>query len=255
MQMGLLHHTSGWQLAHHSQRLWSAKRSAGHSVRIVHYLPLFTGLTSTMYEHYLEKAVLTPGSSHAIVSSPAPCAQADRLSRWPWWQRERESGPCQYSNAFCSKEATNPEETSCLSSASHWEQYKPRWFVILTLSLPADIVCIDDPFSDGGTVTPDVTGNESEDDEPRESDSSGLEILTKDPRLLKSAFIKEVRWFSINYTSDANMPYVAAHLVSQERQEALAQSRHQECTPGCQEQAHCWQKWVTICTFGSWSPS
>jgi hypothetical protein len=81
--------------------------------------------------------------------------------------------------------------------------------------------------------------NESEDDQ-RESDLSGLEVLTKEPQLLKSALVKEVRLFSINCTSDANIPCIAACLVSQEGQEAVAQLCHQECTRALnqQEQAH-----------------
>jgi hypothetical protein len=71
-------------------------------------------------------------------------------------------------------------------------------------------IYIDDLNSDGGsTVTPDVMDTGLEDtrlkEDEHESDTSSLEDLSKMPRLLKSALIKEVSRFNSNCIGNANM--------------------------------------------------
>ncbi|KAF8715291.1 hypothetical protein AX14_012640 [Amanita brunnescens Koide BX004] len=125
----------------------------------------------------LKKAVLqTPGLSLTLLS-PAQALSPPTLTTFLDDHDDSE------------KENVDPVSIP-MPSAPRKQQARKKRRILAVPPTGCDISADDEASSGGCTVTPDVMGSNSEDDE-RESDSSGLEILSKDPRLLKSALVKE----------------------------------------------------------------
>jgi hypothetical protein len=158
---------------------------------------LFATSTGTNKDDYIEKHVLpqTPGSPLTLLFLPPTHAHSLSGSDNDEKENMDPSISIPAPSAPRKQQAWKKRAAAAMSAA----RSNGNGMISLSSLLPNLTLPVDDPFSDDGvsTVTPDVSGSESGDDEHL-SDASGLEGVSETPRALKRTLIKEVRVESLH---------------------------------------------------------